>query len=236
MKRTTKISSIIALSSLIALPAIAYEAGDIIVRAGATTVDPQEDSSNIFFNGGALPIVPNSQLGLDSSTQLGITVSYVLDKNWAVELLLATPFKHTASATGDLVTALGPLDVADTKQLPPTLSAIYYFDSGDSFKPYVGAGINYTIFFQEDTTSEADAAFNSVYGLTGGDIELDDSVGVSFQVGADYQINDNMIVNASVRWIDIDTEATIKFDSGDKVTADIDIDPYVYTLSVGYIF
>ena len=155
-------------------------------------------------------------------------------KNWGIELLAATPFEHNASATGQLSAVVD--DVAESKQLPPTLSAIYYFDSQSKFKPYVGAGINYTVFFDEKTTSEADAAFQSVYGLTGGDLEIDDSVGLSFQLGADYEINKQWHLNASARWLDIDTEATITFDSGDKVTNDLDVDPMVYTIAVGYTF
>jgi len=56
------------------------------------------------------------------------------------------------------------------------------------------------------------------------------------QAGFDYHLNDQWLVNASVRWIDIDTEAEIKFDNGAKINADVDIDPYVYTVSVGYKF
>lgn len=232
MNAATKLSSVIALSAALTAPAFAYEAGDFIVRAGATTVDPQESSDAVELNGNVLSLGGGtSSLGVDSSTQLGLNFSYMLNQNWAVELLAATPFEHTATGTGELK----GLDVADIKHLPPTLMAIYYFDSQSKFKPYVGGGINYTIFFDEDLTSEADTTLSSL-GLTGGDVELDDSWGLSFQVGADYEINNNWHVNASVRWIDIDTEAKIKFDGGHEITNDLEVDPYVYTVSVGYKF
>lgn len=232
MKAVTTFSSLLFASAVLATPTYAYEAGDIIIRAGVTTVDPQESSDPLALNGTTLSLAGGTtKLGVDSSTQLGLTASYFINQNWAVELLAATPFDHDATATGELA----GLKIADVKQLPPTLSAIYYIDSQSAFKPYVGAGINYTIFFEEDITSEADAALSGL-GLTGADVELDNSWGVSFQVGADYEINKNWLLNASVRWIDIDTEATVKFDSGDKLAANIEIDPYVYTVSVGYTF
>ncbi len=210
----------------------AYNNSDIIVRAGVTTVSPQEDSGFVELNGSTLSLSGgSSKLNVDDDTQLGLTVSYVIDNNWAVELLAATPFKHTASGSGELA----GLDIAEVKQLPPTLSAIYYFDTSNSLKPYLGAGINYTVFFDEKLTNEADSTLSGL-GLTGGDVELEDSWGLALQVGLDYEINNNWLVNASVRWIDINTEAEIVFDNGNKITADVEIDPIVYTISVGYRF
>ena len=221
-------------AAMVSTQAVAYEAGDWVVRAGVTTVDPQESGDQLTLNGSEaafIGAVGPEELGVDSDTQLGLTVEYMLTNNWGIELLAATPFQHTASATE----TLAGLDVADIKHLPPTLMAVYHFNSGKKFQPYLGAGINYTIFFSEDTTSEADATFATL-GLTGGDVELDDSWGLSVQAGFDYHLNDKWLVNASVRWIDIDTEAEIKFDNGAKIKADVDIDPYVYTVSVGYKF
>ncbi|MFL0797733.1 MAG: outer membrane beta-barrel protein [Cellvibrionaceae bacterium] len=216
---------------------LAQNAGDISVRVGATTVDPQESSSDVALNGTALNLAGDTTgLGLDSNTQLGLTLEYALDSNWSIEVLAATPFSHTAAATGELANLLNGLDVADTKHLPPTVSAIYRFGSGNAdVQPYVGAGLNYTVFFSEDTTTDADAAFAGL-GLTGGSVDIDDSFGLALQAGVDFKLNDKWSINTSVRWIDIDTEATITFDSGDKVSADIDIDPMVYSVMVGYKF
>ncbi len=220
----------VVFSLLIHPVANSYESGDIIIRAGATQVAPQEDSGPVELNGSTLSLGGgDSELNVDNNTQLGLNLAYVFNKNWAIELLAATPFEHTASGSGEL----SGLDIADIKHLPPTLMALYYFDSSNKFKPYLGAGVNYTVFFDEDLTSEADSTLAGL-GLTGGDVELDDSWGLSVQAGFDYEINDRWLVNASVRWIDIDTEAEITFDSGDKITADLEIDPFVYTVSIGY--
>lgn len=235
MKSALRILSMTALVSATALSiqAQAYEAGDWVVRLGATQVAPAEDSSLLALDGAALTSPLNGRVGLDNDTQLGLTVEYMINQNWGIELLAATPFSHTASVTDG--EALQGLNVADVKHLPPTLSAVYHFNMDSKFQPYVGVGINYTVFFDEDLTSRADATFASV-GLTGGDIELDSSWGVALQIGADYHLNDRWLLNASVRWVDIETTAKIKFDNGSVIKSDIDVDPYVYTLSVGYKF
>lgn len=235
MKSALRILSMTALASAAALSvqAQAYEAGDWVVRLGATQVAPAESSSLLELDGTTLTSPLNGRLGLDNDTQLGLTVEYMINQNWGIELLAATPFSHTAGVTD--AEALQGLDVADIKHLPPTLSAVYHFNLDSKFQPYVGAGINYTVFFEEDLTSQADAAFASL-GLTGGDVELDDSWGIALQVGADYHLNERWLLNASVRWIDIDTTAKIKFDNGSVIKSDVDVDPYVYTLSVGYKF
>lgn len=212
--------------------ALAYEKGDMIFRGGATLVAPDEDSGLVNLDGSPLSLSGgNSRVEVDDNTQLGLTFTYVLNNHWGIELLAATPFEHTISGTGELA----GIDIADIKHLPPTLSAIYFFNSSGQVTPYMGAGINYTAFFEEDLTGEGDT-FLATRGLANGDITLDDSWGLALQVGLDYQINDRWLINASVRWLDIDTDATINFDSGNNLTVDVEIDPWVYTLSVGYLF
>ncbi len=87
--------------------------------------------------------------------------------NISLEILAATPFSHTVS------TNLGGLgDIADVKHLPPTLMVQYYFGEANSeIRPYVGAGINYTFFFDEKFNGTGkDAQLR--------DLSLDDSWGL----------------------------------------------------------
>jgi outer membrane protein len=210
---------------------MALEAGDWIFRSGLTTVDPKEDSDAPVHS--ALGDL-GGEVSVDSDTQLGITVEYMYTKNIGIELLAATPFEHTVSAKGGTLSALGLDEIADVKHLPPTLSVNYHFDTGSNFTPYVGLGINYTIFFSEEASSGLEAAVGD------DDVELDDSIGWAAQVGFDYELNDKWMINASARYIDIETEAEIKTPGlaapGHKVNVDVDIDPMVYSLSVGYKF
>lgn len=238
MKKLNKSTLAVLLATTVTAPfASAYEAGDIIIRAGATTVAPDTDSDSLTLNGSVsalnsfLKTSTPSSLDVDNSTQLGLTATYMLDSNWGVELLAATPFQHTAAAKGALASAIS--DVADTKQLPPTLSAVYHFDAMGQFQPYVGVGINYTLFFDEQLTTQADTTLSSL-NQKGGKVKLDNSWGLAVQVGADYHLDEKWLINASVRWIDIDTTAEIKFDNGNVIAGDLELDPMVYTLSVGY--
>jgi len=221
MIRKTLTASLLALA--VAAPfAQAFEAGDIIVRAGAITVDPREDSSNIKLDGADSGL----KASLDSDTQLGLNFAYMLTDNIGIELLAATPFQHTVSVKG-----LG--DLGDVKHLPPTLSVVYYpLDSKSTVQPYVGLGLNYTTFFQEDLTSE-------MKGLGFSNLDLDDSWGLAAQIGADFMLTDNIMLNAQVRWIDIDTEATASGPTAlgvGKTKVDVDVDPMVYMVGLGYKF
>ncbi|MGY2437821.1 OmpW/AlkL family protein, partial [Escherichia coli] len=93
------------------------------------------------------------------------------------------------------------LKLGSVKHLPPTLSLVYYpLDSKSAFQPYVGAGINYTWFFDDKLSSEAEGA-----GFRG--LDMKDSWGWAAQIGADYMLTDNLMINAQVRYIDIDTTA-----------------------------
>lgn len=228
MIRKTLTASLLALA--VAAPfAQAFEAGDIIVRAGAITVDPHEDSSDIYV--GALGVsVPGTKATLDSDTQLGLNFAYMLTNNIGIELLAATPFTHNVGVKGFAGSFAGLNgDLGELKHLPPTLSVIYYpMDSQSAFQPYAGLGVNYTWFFDDKLDSSAEAK-----GFSG--LDLDDSWGLSAQVGMDYMLTDNVMLNAQVRYIDIDTEATTSFGGAD-VKVDVDVDPMVYMVGLGYKF
>jgi len=206
-------------AAMMSTQTIAYEAGDFIVRGGITQVEADASSSTVESNGGA---VAGAYVTVDDATQLGLTLMHMHSSRVGIELLLATPFKHRVSATGTLAD-MGVDEVAEVEQLPPTLSVIYYLTEGSKFQPYVGAGINYTLFFSEESK-------------IGGGADLDDSFGLALQIGADYQINDNWHVNASARWIDIETDATLTDTALGRVTTTVDIDPMVYSVMLGYRF
>lgn len=199
-------------------PALAYEEGTWIVRGGLSNVAPDDSSSNVFVSGGDLGVGVN----VDSNVQIGLNLVYFIKKHIAIEVLAATPFSHDIGL--NTVGSLG-----STKHLPPTISVNYHFaEPSGAFQPYVGAGINYTVFFDEEFTSaNADAGFS--------DLDLDNSFGLALQVGFDYVLNDKWLVNASARWIDIDTDATFDL-NGDLGQVAVDIDPMVYTISLGYRF
>jgi outer membrane protein len=211
----------------------AHEAGDIILRAGAITVNPEADSSSVKVDQGPLA---GADLGgkatLSSDTQLGLNFAYMLTNHWGIELLAATPFEHDVKLKG---TALGVANgkLGTLKQLPPTLSLVYYpMDPKAAFQPYVGGGINYTYIYDEHVGSRAQSVgFDN--------FKADSSWGLAWQVGADYMLTDNVMINAQVRYIDIDTTATVENNSiapGTRAKVDVDVDPFVYMIGLGYKF
>ncbi|HEX5844300.1 MAG TPA: OmpW family outer membrane protein [Pseudomonas sp.] len=228
MRKSLFTASLLALA--IAAPvAQAYQAGDIIVRAGAITVDPHESSGDIWV--GALNTdVAGTKATLDSDTQLGLNFAYMLTSNLGLELLAATPFSHDVGVKG-MPGGFAGLNgkLGELKHLPPTLSLVYYpLDANSAFQPYVGAGINYTWFFDTKLSSAAEDK-----GFSG--LDMKDSWGLAAQVGMDYMLTDNIMLNAQVRYIDIETTGTTNI-LGDKVKVDVDVDPFVYMVGLGYKF
>ena len=215
------------LTTLLTAPvglAQAHETGDIFLRLGAAQVDPTNDDSSLVAG------IGGSGVRVDDDTQLGITVTYMLSNRLGLELLAATPFEHEVNASGSIA-GLG--EVATVKQLPPTLTLIYYpLNPSSKVQPFFGAGINYTTFFDADASASAEAALN---GGADTDVDVDDSWGLALRAGVDVKLNDKWNLNAGVWYLDIDTTATYETSGGD-VDVDIDIDPYVYMLGVSYTF
>ena len=201
-----KILPLMIAAALASPVAMAHQAGDILVRGGLAFVSPQTSSDNVLGTG---------ELEIDSNMQLGLTLSYLITDNWGVELLAATPFSHSVSTAG-----LG--EVAKVKHLPPTLMAQYYFgDANSKVRPYIGAGINYTTFFDEQGCG----------ALDGTDVSVDSSWGMAGQVGLDMAINDRWFVNASAWIMDIDTDVHTAVG-----TINTSIDPMAFMFGVGYRF
>jgi outer membrane protein len=190
------------LTAALSVPAAyAHEAGDWLVRAGFTNVDPKSDNGDL--------------VEVDEDIMFTFDITYMLTSNWGVEALLALPFEH------DIALVNGPT-VASTKHLPPTFSAVYHFTPDAAIKPYLGAGVNFTLFFDEDTRGP----------LAGSDLELDPSVGLAAVAGVDIDLGSNWFVNAHLRYMDIDTDSELDGTSLETV----EIDPWVYGVNLGYRF
>jgi len=207
----------------------AHEAGDIIVRAGIVNVDPSGDSDAIVLPTEPATVLPGG-VDVDDDTQLSIIGTFMVTDVWGVELLAATPFEHDISQPD-----LG-IDAGSTKHLPPTLSLQYYPRGGQAgWQPYVGIGVNYTYFFDEEVDPALGDALGAVLGASSARLDLDDSWGLAGQAGVDIPLNDNWMLNAGVWYIDIGTTADVVTDVG-TVSFDVDIDPWVYNIGIAYKF
>ena len=175
-----------------------------MVRARGILVAPSEHAAIAPIGG---------DVQIDNSFVPEVDVSYFFAKHWAVELIAAvTPHdvQHTTGA-----------DLGSAWLLPPTLTLQYHFDpDGAAIRPYVGAGINYTTFFGVDEP----AGLNIDYG---------DSFGLALQAGIDIPFGKGWSVNVDVKKIFINTDVTI-VGLGPVVRADVDIDPVLFGVGVGY--
>jgi outer membrane protein len=237
MKRALTMALAVAMASGCVV-AQAYEQGDWILRLGATTVDPDTSSDDINLPTGLV-----AKADVDDDTQLGIIPAYMITNNFAVEVLLATPFEHDIEAQGQGAISGVKLPAGKTKQLPPTVVVQWYPRGGKSgWQPYIGAGVNYTYFFDEDVD-------NQLIGLLGGltdgavndaDLSLDDSWGFAAQAGVDIPFGEHWAFNLGVWYLDIETTAEITAKSNGataaKVKFDVDIDPWVYNIGIAYKF
>jgi outer membrane protein len=216
-----------ALLALVASPALAYEAGTWVLRAGVGVVAP--DSDNLVIDDGVDTITVN----VDDGTSLTLMGTYMFSPNWGFDVLASWPFNHDINVS--IINNVDPgfnavnAKIAETDHLPPTFSIQYHFLPDGTFQPYVGAGVNYTTFFSTDVEQ-------ALVDLGIDDIDLDDSFGLALQLGADWTFGNGWLVNFDLRWIDIesDLEATALGVTGELGT--VKIDPWVYSINLGYSF
>lgn len=192
--------------------AIALEAGDWVARIGGAYLTATSESDDVSGS-------PGARVEADDGSSLGFSIGYMLTDHWSVDLLGAIPFSHDIEGRGTLD---GAGTVATTDQLPPTLSLLYYFQPDSHFRPYAGLGLNYTIFYNE----------NGRGPLASANIELDDSIGLALNLGADLDINERWFANLSAWYVDLTTEASIN--GGAKF--DVAIDPVVVMFGLGRVF
>ncbi|PKW20997.1 OmpW/AlkL family protein [Flavobacterium lindanitolerans] len=157
--------------------------------------------------------------------------TYFFTKNISAELILGTS-KHDVSTVGSDISAVGgptsvDVNLGSVYLLPPTLTVQYHFLPDQIFNPYVGAGVNYTIFYNEK-------AGNTVRG-----IEYDNSFGYAFQVGFDLMLNDKFFINADIKKIFLKTDVTVdasNLATGLSIPADVEINPLLLGFGVGMKF
>lgn len=210
--------------STIATPAIAYEAGDWLIRGRLVNIKPQDDSGTLSVNGA--PGITGSGVSVDSDAIFKVDITYMLDRNWGTELILGYS-EHEISGTGTIST-LG--QVAKTKALPPALTLQYHFAPDANIRPYIGAGMNYTYFFSEDVKGPLTA------GAPNAKVKMENSWGLVAQAGVDIAINEDWFFNLDVKYIDMDTTAKFSNTSAGSAKIDVDINPVVWGVGIGRRF
>lgn len=212
MRKLLSLSSLaLALIGAFAAPsAMAQQTeGNWLVRVRALELDPAND-----FNAKSGAALAGSDVRVSDKLIPEIDISYFFTKNIAAELVLTVPQKHDVKVDG---TKIGSF-----KHLPPSLVLQYHFNPEGDFRPYVGAGINYTILGSEKMSA------------LGGDVKLEnDSVGAVVQLGFDYKIAKNLFFNVDVKKIQIRTDV-IHSAAGNQGT--LKVDPLLFGVGIGYRF
>lgn len=203
--------------------ALAYEAGDWLVRGRIIDVNPNDDSGDLYTGAGNL----GEGVSVNEDTVPELDITYMLSPYWGLELILAYS-QHDVDSRG-VPSGLGLGKVIDAMVLPSTLTLQYHFLPNATVRPYVGLGVNYTHFFDESVSGVLDQS--------GAKVKLDASWGLAAQAGIDIDINQDWFANLDVKYIDIQTEA--RFSGINLVnTANIntEINPFVYGIGIGRRF
>lgn len=166
---------------------------------------------NMKVDNGNSPNAAAGRVEVDDKVFPEIDFSYFFTPNFAAELVLTYPLKHNVKLSG--------VDIGSIKRLPPSLLLQYHFTPAARFKPYVGAGLNYTHFSSVDLD------------IPGADIDRR-SFGVALQAGVDIRLAKHWYLNFDVKYIDIDTDVTL---NGTKLTT-LEVDPMLYNVGIGYRF
>ena len=204
MNKTLLLSCLLAAVGMCSAPVLAQSKGDWTLGLGVHQVNPKSD--NGALDGSALEL-GRLPVDVDSDVKPTFTGEYFIADNLGIEVLAALPFKHQISIDGVGV-------VGETKHLPPVVSLQYHFNSAGKVSPFVGAGLNYTVFFSQKTRG----------ALAGADLDLDNSWGLAAHAGLDFKVGERGALRVDIRWADIDTE--VKVNGANLGT--VNIDPLVY--------
>jgi outer membrane protein len=198
------------------LPGTAALAQSNIAKAGAILYTTDSKTSGV--SGVGVPPGADAETG-DAWTLL-LSYERMISPNVGVELVIGIPPTIKAKATGT-VAYLGE-DILSAKNVAPTLLVNYHFGkAGDTLRPYLGAGINYT-------------KFASIKSKLAPDVKMSDSTGLAIQAGVDYALSKDWGLYASIAKVDVKSKLVA---SGTTVlTTEIDFRPITYSFGVAYRF
>ncbi len=207
---------VLAAAVLVAGIGSTAQAQDNTFKIGAIRYTTNSKTNGI--QGAGVP--PGADAETGDATTLLLTYERALTPNIGVELVIGVPPKITARATGT-VAFLGD-DVLSAKNVAPTLLFNYHFGApGDTWRPYAGAGINYTKFV-------------SVKSKLAPNVEMSDSTGLAVQLGIDYAPSKDWGLFASIA--KVQTKSKLVASGATVLTTEIDFRPTTYSFGVSYRF
>jgi outer membrane protein len=212
-----------------AITGFAQQKNEWDIRVRAIGVLPQESATIGVIGGG---------VNISNTYVPEVDFTYFFARNFSAELILATT-KHNVNTTSSNLTAIGAgaaanVDLGHIWLLPPTLTLQYHLPTGTIFKPYIGAGANYTIFYSADK------------GPVVQDIDYTNKFAFAAQVGADFDLSKKFFLNVDVKKLFLSTDATVN--AGNltplaspalnpvlsNINADVKINPWIVGVGIGY--
>ncbi len=205
-----------------AAPALALEAGDILVRLRGIGVIPTANSDGIQSD------LTTSGLEAQPIGVPELDFTYMVTNNIGLELILATS-PHDLDFTG-VQSGIGK--GGTVWLLPPTLLLQYHFMADQSIRPYVGAGVNLTIAYGEDASQ---SLVNALGGPT--NLKVDNSIGWAVQAGVDIDLDDRWFLNFDIKYVAISVDVAITTPATSTTrTTTLDINPVIVGAGIGYRF
>jgi outer membrane protein len=208
--RTTSTAiAALAMFGAVSAPAFAADGetqGNWMVRLRATYLDMADKSDAIPALG-----VPSDAITVNNKWIPELDVTYFFTRNIAAELVLTVPQKQDVYLNGN--------KIGTFKHLPPTLLVQYHFLPEGTFRPYVGAGLNFTRIWGTDIANNT--------------LQLDNwSVAPALQIGMDYKLTKNWFLNADIKkvWLASNVKA------GGVNVSKVNLDPWLFSMGVGYRF
>lgn len=183
---------------------VAAQESPWMVRARAVQLD-MKNSGNT---------ATTALLSVDEKTIPEVDISYFFNKNIAAELILTVPQKQHVYLSGS--------DKGTFKHLPPTLTMQYHFTNFNGYKPYVGAGVNFTKICKENITV-----------TSANDTRLENnSTGFALQAGVDIPLTKQVSFNVDVKKIQLKSDVYV----GGSNVGTLKLDPVLVGVGVGYRF
>lgn len=217
-----------AVSALFGLACFSAQAYENTVRAGLINVQVHSESPDFTSNGPAFLTPQPAGLVVQNANTLALGYSRKINDHFELDFVAGIPPEHEVTGRGNLA----PYGViSKVKQRAPTLFVNYSFGKPtDSWRPFVGLGLNYTQFFDAKSTAAGNIA-------SGGPtkIDLKDSIGLAGQMGVKYQFNERWSVTGTIAAAKVKTDMTATTGSIERKTT-IDFRPVVYCVALGYSF
>lgn len=187
-----------------------------MVRVRALGIFPDDSSSPLMLGGTSIP----GEADVDNAFTIDLDISYFFTPNIALELTLAYA-QHDVDANN---TPLGNIDLGSLDLLPPTLTLQYHFLPENKFRPYVGAGVSYVLIPDEDPGAAVSVDYQN------------GNFGFALQAGFDYFFTKNWCLNVDVKKVWVDVDATVQILPGAYVDTNVDVDPWLFGIGIGYRF